>query len=64
MLYNLGKDGFLSIEVIILTSIVIIFGLVSYMVFTKDSREVLDTSKGGLRASIADFDVETKTRFK
>lgn len=56
------KKGFVSLELIILTSIIIFFGVIAFMYFTKDSREILDVSKNGMHGSIDVFDVETKTR--
>lgn len=56
------KKGFISLELIILTAIIVVAGLTGYMIFVKDARENLDKSEGILGHSIDAFDVDTKTR--
>lgn len=58
------KKGYVTLELVILSAIIIVFGITGYMLFTRDSKKVLDTSKGGMKASIHDFNVDTKTRNK
>lgn len=60
---NKLKAGYVSIEVIVLTSIIVIFGLMGYMHFSKDARKNLNTSHGIMGNSIKGFDVKTETRY-
>lgn len=58
------KKGYVSLELIILTSIIVVAGITGYMVFVNDARENLDRSEGVLNHSIDSFNVDTKTKNK
>ena len=56
------KKGYISIELIALTSIIVIAGLVGYAMFIDDAKDVFNVSKKTYTSSIEAFDVDTKTK--
>lgn len=58
------KKGYITLELVILTAIIVIAGVTGYMVFAKNARKNLDTSKGILSHSVDAFNTDTKTKDK